>query len=492
MKNNIVVVFSSHLGEDTNNIFKNHIKNTIGCKHEIVCYENNNQYSLASLYNKALDSYTKPNNVIVFVHNDIYFKTKNWGLVLLNRFNNFDYDIIGLAGTVSIGKDGIWWQDKTKLFGIVNHTDGIREWESTFSPQIKGIKDVVCVDGVFIAVNPENLLARFDEDFGLFHFYDLPFCVDNYLEGCNIGVTTDIRIVHKSVGEVNKNWEANRIKFVEKYKDEFPIKLDFEISNVKNLNINIQDQPNVTVIIPTKNNYDVLYENIKSWKDNVKYENYNIIIADTGSDKDTILKYCDLIDLNDKVRVVFYTYYNFAKINNDVVKNYSDDSELVLFCNDDIKLLNDCLSRAVQVYKENPNAGTIGIRLHYADNSVQHNGIYVYSDGENLHITHIDLRKTYFYKDDGYYNSIGNTGAFLMIEKELFNTIGGFNEDYIECFEDVELNFECIYNTRKNYTVCDAVAYHYESMSRDKDENKLTRLREDYFRLLKYYTSKNK
>ena len=494
MKNNIVVVFSSHLDEQSNNLFKQHIKNTIGCKHEIVCYVNKNEFSLTSLYNKALDNYTKPNNIIVYCHNDISFKTKNWGIILLSRFNKFNYDIIGLAGSASISNDGIWWSDKPKLFGIVNHSDGFKVWETPFSPAIKGIKDVVCIDGVFMAVDPNTILAKFDEDFGLFHYYDVNFSVDNYLEGCNVGVTTDIRIIHKSVGEVNKDWERNRIKFIEKYKDEFPIKLDFEIYNLNQFNIKLAVEPKITVIIPTKNNFEIIKQNIQSWKDLVKYDNYNIIIADTGSDKDTILKYSELININNKVSVIFYDYYNFAKINNDVVKNYCQDSDLILFCNDDIELLNDCLSRSIQVYQENKNVGTIGIRLHYADNSVQHNGIFVNSDGENLQITHIDLRKIHFYKDDGFYNSIGNTGAFLMIEKELFNLIGGFNETYNECFEDVELNLECIYHIRKNYTVCDAVAYHYESLSRDKDlrVNKVGRERVDYDRLFKYIVNKTR
>jgi hypothetical protein len=42
MKNNIVVIFSSHLSEEENQKFIKHIDNTIGVKHKVVCYPNFN------------------------------------------------------------------------------------------------------------------------------------------------------------------------------------------------------------------------------------------------------------------------------------------------------------------------------------------------------------------------------------------------------------------------------------------------------------------
>ena len=53
-KDNIVVVFSSHLSEEANNKFIKHISDTIGVKHKIVCYPNFNQFSLSQIYNQAI------------------------------------------------------------------------------------------------------------------------------------------------------------------------------------------------------------------------------------------------------------------------------------------------------------------------------------------------------------------------------------------------------------------------------------------------------
>ncbi|MFW6246924.1 MAG: glycosyltransferase, partial [bacterium] len=224
-KTKIVVVFSSHLSDAEDSKFTNHVMESIGVKYShVVCYKNHNQYSLPELYNKALKEYSSNDTIIVFCHNDILFRTKNWGRLLLNKFNNTNFDVIGVAGTTFLN-NGVWWTDRTKMVGIVDHTDGIQEWTSTYSPERKGhITPTVLIDGLFMAVNPENLEHYFDEDFKGFHLYDLSFCIPNYLDGCNIGVTTDIRILHKSVGQTNEQWEENRKQFVEKYKDELPIK----------------------------------------------------------------------------------------------------------------------------------------------------------------------------------------------------------------------------------------------------------------------------
>lgn len=221
--NKVLVVFSSHFSDEENNKFKKHIESSIGCKHEIVCFKNFNEASLPVLYNSVLKNNVN-NNIIVYTHNDVVFRTKNWGKILLNLFNNSDYGIIGLAGTTYMPENGVWWGDFSKAYGIVDHTDGAKDWTTMFSKPINNIQPVVAVDGVFIAINPEKVNNNFDEDFGKYHFYELPLCLNAYTLGVNIGVTTNIRILHKSVGQTNNEWEENRIKFVEKYKEYLPIR----------------------------------------------------------------------------------------------------------------------------------------------------------------------------------------------------------------------------------------------------------------------------
>lgn len=466
MKNNIVVVFSSHLSEEENRKFIKHIDETIGVQHKIICYPNFNQFSLPQVYNDAIKTHKVDNCIFVMCHNDMIYKTKNWGKLLLTKFNNSRFDIIGVAGTTYLPASGMWWEDRTKMCGIVEHTNGISEWVSEYSKPIVGVKEVVAIDGLMIAFNPDTIIHKFDEEFTGFHFYDLSFCIPNYLDGCNIGVTTVIRVLHKSIGQTNQQWENNRIQFAKKFEDELPLTL---IPEYKDIIVKLNAEPKVSVIIPTKNNLKYIVNNINSWNDVVNYDNYEILIADTGSTDDIIEGYNKI--LSDKVKLVRYDYYNFAKINNDVVKNHvAADTELILFCNDDIKLLNDALSRCIEVYNKNKsNVGTIGIRLHYGDGSIQHNGIRIYRNADNqISLSHRDIRKMEDFQTGVNLNSQGNTGAFLLMSRDLFLSFNGFSENYIECLEDVELNLRCKANGLKNITVSDAVAFHYESISRKK------------------------
>lgn len=227
-KKNIIVVFSSHYSEEDNQLFKDHISSTIGCKHKIVCYENHNEFSLTEIYNKAIKRYHNDESVMVFCHNDIVFRTNKWGRNLLTKFNYDNYSIIGVAGSTYLPESGVWWEDRTKMVGIVEHTDGINTWVSEYSKEKKGqITPVVLIDGLFIAVDCNNIEHLFDEEFDGFHLYDLSLCVPNWLDGINIGVTTDIRILHKSVGQTNEHWVINKNKLVEKYKDELPINYEY-------------------------------------------------------------------------------------------------------------------------------------------------------------------------------------------------------------------------------------------------------------------------
>ena len=217
MKNNVVVVFSSHLGEEQNQKFIKHIDDTIGVRHKVVCYPNYNEFGLPQIYNDAIKTHTTKDCIFVMCHNDITIKTRNWGKVLLNNFNHSNYSIIGIAGSTFVPATGRWWDDRSKMYGIVEHTNGLTTWASEYCNELRGIQSVVMVDGLFMSFDPEKIIKGFNENYGKFHFYDMPFCIDNYLEDCDVGVLTSIRVLHNSVGETDPDWETNRLKFVEEY-----------------------------------------------------------------------------------------------------------------------------------------------------------------------------------------------------------------------------------------------------------------------------------
>ena len=202
------------------------LKKTSGIpKCEIMPVENNGEFSLTEVYNKILNE--SSNDIVILCHDDIYFDTKNWGNKILNHFKrNKDYGVLGLAGTTNMPKSAKWWEDFSKMKGIVNHEHEGKKWESKYSAS-KGnqLDDVVLVDGLFIVINKKNIKQNFNEDIKGFHFYDVDFSFRNFIEDVNIGVMYDVRVTHKSIGQTNEQWEKNREVFAKKYEDVLPVKV---------------------------------------------------------------------------------------------------------------------------------------------------------------------------------------------------------------------------------------------------------------------------
>jgi len=472
-----------------NQKFYNHISKTVGVSKVKIIEDINEGVGLPIRYNKYIEE--SENDLIVFIHDDLIFNTKNWGKKIISHFKKSDYGILGLAGTTDIPESGRWWEDQTKMVGIVNHKHDGKIWESKYSNNFgKEIIETVMTDGLFIAIDRTKIKEKFNEEVK-WHFYDMYFTFKNHLAGVKVGVIFDVRVTHLSIGQTNDEWEETRIKFSNEFKEELPYKITPEIRyDLKP--IKLKREPKVSIIIPTKSKLDLLFQTIDSIYDESAYNNMEILVADTGSSDEEIEKIKDFIngytfksDMVYNIKLIEYDYYNFAKINNDVVKNHvSDDTELLLFCNNDIKLLNDVITRMVNVYLKNKNVGTIGCRLHYGDNSIQHSGVIAISrDGKNFGVTHHGLKSYYRYYD--YREGVlGNTAALMMTSKSLFEKIGGFNENYIECLEDVEYNVKCITNGYRNIFIGDAVAYHYESQSRNDDPEKDSKFQADWLQRL--------
>ena len=208
--------------------FIEYLKKSSGNKKiEVIEKINNGEKSLSQVYNEILEE--SKTDIVVLCHDDIYFDTTSWYYKLKSHFENTDYGILGVAGTTEMPASGQWWETRRKMIGIVNHESGGKKWTSKYSEDLgKSIGETVIVDGVFIALSKSRIKHNFDEEFKGFHFYDIGFCFKNQIEGVKVGVISNIRITHKSIGQTNEQWEENKNLFSQKYSEHLPVKIPFD------------------------------------------------------------------------------------------------------------------------------------------------------------------------------------------------------------------------------------------------------------------------
>lgn len=235
MKNKIVIGYATQQSKEFRARYNQELTESAGLnEHEltIIPYENDGSMSLTATYNDLWEcAESFKDAVFVFIHDDIHFKTKDWGKKLLALFNDNAIDIIGVAGTDTLHLHGNWIRNKTydfnypNVWGKVWHIKNGEEELSDYTSTIKHcatLQPVVALDGIVLAFNPDTC-EKFNEYFDGFHFYDIAFCVENALQGKRIAVTESIQILHESEGTTSDAWEQSRLKFTEKYRSHLPI-----------------------------------------------------------------------------------------------------------------------------------------------------------------------------------------------------------------------------------------------------------------------------
>lgn len=233
--------------------------------------------------------------------------------------------------------------------------------------------------------------------------------------------------------------------------------------------------PRVTIIVPTRDRLDLLERCISTLLEKTLYSNYELVIVDNQSQEVQTKKYLEKIASQKNVRVMQYDQpFNFSAINNFAVQG--SDSELLCFLNNDIEIIDaKWLSELVTMLKR-PNVGCVGACLLYPSGKVQHAGVLIGKGGVAGHI----FRGT-DPEESGYQNRLrvvqnysAVTGACLVTSRELFERLGGFNEQYLAvAFNDVDY---CLRVREAGHSVCwtpHVRLVHHESASRGDDSARM-------------------
>lgn len=241
----------------------------------------------------------------------------------------------------------------------------------------------------------------------------------------------------------------------------------------------IKGNPVVSILIPSKDNVDVLKQCIRAVYERTSYQNFEIIVIDNGS---TAQARMTLENFRNECAFT-YLYqpmeFNFSTMCNIAAKHAKGDYLLLL--NDDIEVLgNQWLERMLGQAMQS-HVGAVGAKLLYPGTSlIQHAGINNTISGPGHKLRKQDDRDSFYYGRNKFvYNLIGVTAACLLISKVKFRELGGLFEGLRVAYNDVDLCFQLIekgwYCVQRN----DVVMYHHESLSRGddmKDETKMNRL----------------
>lgn len=230
-----------------------------------------------------------------------------------------------------------------------------------------------------------------------------------------------------------------------------------------------QNNPLISIIIPSKDNYDILCQCIKSIDEVSEYRNYEIIVVDNGSSEENRQRYAELCDTYKCKYIYDKADFNFSKMCNTGAANAS--GELLLFLNDDIKVMGGKWLEIMAGHAQLDYTGAVGAKLLYPNtNLIQHAGVINYDVGPGHCFAKIDdSLNCYYGRNVVDYNFSIVTGACLMVEAKKFHEIGGFEETLPIAYNDVDLCFKLIEHGYFNVLRNDVKLYHYESISRGAD-----------------------
>ena len=232
-------------------------------------------------------------------------------------------------------------------------------------------------------------------------------------------------------------------------------------------------RPKVSIIVPFKDKIEFMDRFLASLFNKTQYPDFEVILINNGSKEKRSKRFIEALK-PERVTVLSYPFsFNWSRINNEGAKKATGD--FLLFMNNDMEILEPAwLSDMVGMMWNNPDIGTVGARLIYGDGTIQHIGV------------HTDCRREVYayhygrfqpFGSPGYFGlhqlnheAVAVTGACMMVRKDLFESMGGFNEKYPVNYGDVEFCLRLNKEHRKRNAVCmSSIIFHHESTTRQTE-----------------------
>ncbi|KKR18615.1 MAG: Glycosyl transferase family 2 [candidate division CPR2 bacterium GW2011_GWC1_41_48] len=234
----------------------------------------------------------------------------------------------------------------------------------------------------------------------------------------------------------------------------------------------IMGQSKVSIIIPFRDQVEVLKRCLKSIEDKTTYSNYEIILVNNQSSETATLNYFTAIKRMKNIRLINYDKpFNYSAINNSAARHARGDYLILL--NNDTEVISGEWIEAMLEHAQRKEVGIVGAKLLYPNNTIQHAGVVMGIGGVAGHVFKYMNPDTdcYFCNANLVRNYSAVTAACLMIRKSVYEEVGGLDEiNLTVAFNDVDM---CLKVIDSGYLVIYtpyALLYHHESLSRGSDD----------------------
>lgn len=232
-------------------------------------------------------------------------------------------------------------------------------------------------------------------------------------------------------------------------------------------------QPEVSIIIPIYGRYDFIqYQLSQFCNDPYMYKTEIIYVIDDPAIFDNVVMFCNQIypvyQLSFKL-VFGGVNFGFAGANNFGV-TYASSEHLLLLNSDVLPRDKGWLKQLLSRYTSLEQCGILGPTLLYEDNNIQHAG---------MNFCRFEFLEGFWFNEHPgkgtplWLSSIKKlkempsvTGACMLISKDLYTKVGGFDESYLlGDFEDSDLCLKVQTLNYKCYYEPEIILYHLERKS---------------------------
>lgn len=234
-----------------------------------------------------------------------------------------------------------------------------------------------------------------------------------------------------------------------------------------------------SVIIPTRDGLEILRTCIDSLVATADCGNLEIVIVDNGSIEPTTLKYFEelqTVSLNDSVGnpVLIKVVCDDGDFNFSRLMNLGAEfalGEFLLLLNNDTEFIERGWLRELVSQANRKDIGCVGAKLLYPDRTIQHAGVILGLGGYAAH-SHRGFTGTsagYFCRADVVQNLSAVTAACLMVRREVYEQVDGFDVNFAVAYNDVDFCLRVIVAGYRNLYTPYASLIHHESKTRGED-----------------------